>query len=257
MTIDESPDKRWYRNRDFDVRLQDAAPRDLRPHEQGLLALLFTGKRGPAETVKVSEMGNRLASKSKQFTEPLTAELSAANLIDPQRRATAHRFIVIGVILLLMMLPLGALGALLVTKYGGWPFLLAAVAFLLSMTAFIMAGTYSPLSDEGAREAARWRSFQAYLKDVVKGRDPAWDLALFERYLPYAAALGLAEGWAKAFQETRRGRDSCLVPRRGRFEGWQHGGVHRHDCLNKLGGHIGFRGAGGGGAGGGGGSGAG
>ena len=201
VTIDESPDKRWYRNRDFDVRLQDAAPCDLRPHEQGLLALLFTGKRGPAETVKVSEMGNRLASKSKQFTEPLTTELSAANLIDPQRRATAHRFIVIGVILLLMMLPLGALGALLITKYGGWPFLLVAVAFLLSMTAFIMAGTYSPLSDEGAREAARWRSFQAYLKDVVKGRDPAWDLRLFERYLPYAAALGLAEGWAKAFQK--------------------------------------------------------
>ena len=201
VTIDESPDKRWYRNRDFDVRLQDAAPRDLRPHEQGLLALLFTGKRGPVETVKVSEMGNRLASKSKQFTEPLTAELGAANLIDPQRRATAHRFIVIGVILLLMILPLGALGALLVTKYGGWPFLLAAVVFLLSMAAFIMAGTYSPLSDEGAREAARWRSFQAYLKDVVKGRDPAWDLGLFERYLPYAAALGLAEGWAKAFQK--------------------------------------------------------
>jgi hypothetical protein len=201
VTITESPDKRWYRGRDFDVRLQDPTPPGLRPHEEGLRALMFTARQGPVEMVKVSELGRRLASQSKQFTEPLTAELSAASLIDPQRKATARRFLVIGVILLLTMLPLAALGALLVTKYGGWPFLLAAVAFLLSMAAFIMAAAYSPLSDEGAREAARWRSFQAYLKDVIKGRDAAWDLNLFERYLPYAAALGLAEGWAKAFQK--------------------------------------------------------
>ena len=119
-----------------------------------------------------------------------------------------------------MILPLSAaLGALLVTKYGGWPFLLAAVVFLLSMAAFIMAGTYSPLSDEGRAKATRWRSFQAYLKDVVKGRDPASDLGLFERYLPYAAALGLAEGWAKAFRKHGGAKITCLVHTPWRIRG--------------------------------------
>lgn len=257
VTIEESPDKRWYRSRDFDVRLLEAAPRDLRPHEEGLLALLFTGKQGPAETIKVSEMGARLAGKSKQFTEPLTAELSAAGLIDPQRQATARRFTIIGVILLLLMLPLGALGALLVKQYGGWPFLLTAAVFLLGLAAFIMSGVYSPLSDEGAREAARWGSFQEYLKDVVKGRDPAWDLGLFERYLPYAAALGLAEGWAKAFQK----RGGAEIP------AWFHTVAGSSD--SGIGAFVAMTastnaastsasaGAGGGGAGGGGGSGAG
>lgn len=257
VTITESPDKHWYSGRDFDVRLQEAAPRDLRAHEQGLLALLFTGKQGATETLKVSEIGARLAGKSKLFTEPLTAELSAASLVDPQRQATARRFIVIGGILLGLMLPLGALGSLLVTKYGGWPFLLVSVAFLLGLAALIMAGSYSPLSDEGAREAARWRGFQAYLRDVIKGRDPAWDLGLFERYLPYAAALGLAEGWAKAFQK----RGGAEIPAWFRsVADSSDGGIGAFIAMTastNSAGAAASGGAGGGGAGGGGGSGAG
>lgn len=201
LSVEESPVKHWYGGREFTVRLLDPAPHDLQPHEQGLLALLFARKTGPTETAKMSEVGSRLVSKLKQFADPLTAELSAAHLIDPQRQATAKRFAILGVVLLLLMLPLGALGVLLVELYGGWPFILVAVAFLLGMVALIMAGIYSPLSDEGAREAARWQSFGAYLREVVKGRDAAWDLRLFERYLPYAAAFGLVEGWAKAFQK--------------------------------------------------------
>lgn len=201
LIIEEAPDKRWYRGREFFVRLLEPTPRDLQPHEQGLLALLFARKTGPTETAKMSEMGSLLVSKSKQFTEPLTAELNAAGLLDPQRQATAKRFTILGAILLLLMLPLSAVGVVLAERYSGWPFLLVAVALLLGTVAFIMAGVYSPLSDEGARAAARWRSFQAYLQEVVKGRDAAWDLRLFERYLPYAAAFGLVEGWAKAFQK--------------------------------------------------------
>jgi len=36
---------------------------------------------------------------------------------------------------------------------------------------------------------------------VTRGREPAWDLRLFERYLPYAASYGLAQRWARAFQK--------------------------------------------------------
>ncbi len=257
LIIEESPAKHWYGGREYFVRLLDPAPRDLQPHEQGLLALLFTRKTGPIETAKMSEVGGLLVSKSRQFTDPLTEELSAARLIDPQRQAAAKRFTILGAVLLLLMLPLGALGVLLVKMYSGWPFILAAVAFLLGLVAFIMAGTYSPLSDEGAREAARWQSFGAYLREVVKGRDAAWDLRLFERYLPYAAAFGLVEGWAKAFQK----RGGAEIP------GWFH--VATDSGAGNVGAFVAMTssahattssasgGGGGGGAGGGGGSGAG
>jgi uncharacterized membrane protein len=93
-------------------------------------------------------------------------------------------------------------GALLIPRFGGWPFIIMGSFFLLSMAAFVMGGVYSPLSDRGAEEAARWHGFYEYLRDVTKGREPAWDARQFERYLPYAASYGLAEKWAKAFQRS-------------------------------------------------------
>ena len=110
LTIEESPDKRWYKGREFNVRLLAPTPGDLRPHEQGLLALAFTDKKGPTDTIKMSGMGTRLARQLKLFAAPLTAELNAAGLIDPQRRATAKRFAIIGGVLIFLMLPLGAAG---------------------------------------------------------------------------------------------------------------------------------------------------
>jgi hypothetical protein len=257
LTIEESTEKRWYRSREFVLRLLDPTPRALRPHEEALLALAFTDKAGPTTVSNMSEVGNRLTTRLKQFSEPLTEELTRAGLIDLQRKATAQRFLVIGVMLLILMLPLGALALLLLKQYGGWPFVLVAAVFLLSMTAFIMAGTYSPLSDEGAREAVRWQGFSAYLKDVTKGREPAWDLSLFERYLPYAAAFGLAEGWAKAFQK----RGGAEIPAWFRaVAGSDDGSFAAFVAMTSsahTAGSTGAGGAGGGGAGGGGGSGAG
>ena len=257
LVIEESREKRWYRPHEFIVRLVDPAPHDLRPHEKGLLDLLFTSKTGPTDTVKLSEAGTRLTSKLSRFSQPLMEELLAFRLIDPERQAIAKRFMLIGVALLFMMIPLGALGVVLMPRAGGWPFLLVAVVFLLGLVAFILAGSYSPLSDEGERQAARWRGFQEYLKDVVKGREPAWDLALFDSYLPYAAAFGLAEGWAKAFQK----RGGAEIPTWFRaVTDAGDGGVASFVAMTSAAhsaGASGTGGAGAGGAGGGGGSGAG
>ncbi len=257
LVIEESLEKHWYRPHEFSVRLVDPAPRDLRPHEQGLLDLLFMQKAGRTNTIKLSDVGTRLTTKLSRFSQPLTEELLAARLIDPERQATAKRFMLIGVGLLLTIIPLGALGVVFMPRVGGWPFLLVAVVFLMGIAAFILAAAYSPLSDEGEREAARWKGFQKYLKDVVKGREPAWDLKLFDSYLPYATAFGLAEGWAKAFQK----RGGAEIPTWFRaVADAGDGGVASFIAMTSAAqsvGSSGAGGAGGGGAGGGGGSGAG
>ena len=118
LVIEESPEKHWYRPHEFVLRVLDPAPCDLRPHEKALLDLLFTEKAGQTDTVKLSEAGTRLTSKLSRFSEPLTAELLAARFIDPERQATAKRFMLIGVGLLFMMIPLGVLGVALVPS--GW-----------------------------------------------------------------------------------------------------------------------------------------
>jgi uncharacterized membrane protein len=65
----------------------------------------------------------------------------------------------------------------------------------------IVAAFISPLSDEGARQASAWNSFAGYLRNITRGREPVASPDQFERYLPYAAGLGLATEWAKFFQK--------------------------------------------------------
>lgn len=257
LAIEESPEKHWYRPHEFTIRQVDPAPRNLRSHEAELLDVLFKTKTGRTDAVKLSDAGTRLTSKLSRFSQALTEELRTDGLIDPDRQAIASRFTIIGVVLLLMMIPLGALAVVLMSRAGGWPFLLVAVAFLLGIAAFVLSGAYSPLSDEGERQAARWRGFEKYLKDVTKGQEPAWDLRLFDEYLPFAAAFGLAEGWAKAFQK----RGGAEIPAWFQaLAGAQDGGVAAFVAMTSAAhsaGASGTGGAGGGGAGGGGGSGAG
>jgi uncharacterized membrane protein len=127
--------------------------------------------------------------------------MRGAGLLDSGREAVMKQLLGIGIGLLIALVPALAGCILLIERFGGWPFLIVVSLFLLSMVALIMAGVFSPLSEQGAEEAARWQGFYRYLRDVTRGREPAWDLRQFERYLPYAASYGLAEGWARAFQK--------------------------------------------------------
>ncbi len=206
LRIEEASQRTWYRKHDFVLELLEQ-PAGLRPHEAGLLRLLFEDKRGAETTsVKLSDLRGRLASRIKWFNEPLKEEMAAAGLLDPQRVKARNSFLLIGLLLLAVMTVAMVIAIALLARFAGWPFLVVGSLFALSMMAFIVSAAYSPLSDRGSQEAARWQGFYEYLRDVTKGREPAWDLRQFERYLPYAASYSLAEKWAKAFRE-RGGAD--------------------------------------------------
>jgi len=73
--------------------------------------------------------------------------------------------------------------------------------FLLTLALLIFAGTFSVLTPAGEEQAARWKGFAEYLKQVSKGREPAIRPDYFERYLAYASVFGLGAGWAKYFEQ--------------------------------------------------------
>jgi uncharacterized membrane protein YgcG len=77
---------------------------------------------------------------------------------------------------------------------------LCAGLFILSILVLIYAAAFSILTPAGEEQAARWKGFAEYLKQVSKGREPAIRPDYFERYLGYAAAFGLGAGWARYFQ---------------------------------------------------------
>jgi len=208
LRIEEMP-QRWGRH--FTLYRQPASE-PLKPLEQGLLDAIFESKDGLSDSVPLSKGASRLASHKKQFDRPLEDEMVLAGLLDPQRKAQRSRLITITVLLLLLGgVPFG-LSMIVGSVASGnaqWNMLpvaaaLAGVAaglFLVGFFGVIAATAFSVWTVEGEWQAAGWKGFAAYLKDVARGKQELLDVKLFDTYLPYAAGFGLGEPWAKRYQK--------------------------------------------------------
>lgn len=221
LQFEELAEKKWFRQRDFVIR-RVAEPTDLRPHEQGLMQLLFETKKGSSAEVKLSELSGRISSRQwKRFEEPLKEELMAAGLISKDRKRVRGRLIGGGIAIMVLSIVVAVAVAMLDNP----PALaVAASVFLLGLVVSIAGATLSPLTDEGAAKAAVWQRFADHLKDVTKGKAAVSGPGMFQRFLPFAASYGLLEAWAKWFQKegwtelppyfqalTRAGEDSVAA----------------------------------------------
>jgi uncharacterized protein (TIGR04222 family) len=190
------------------VLVRTGDPSSLEPFEQGLVSAIFK----PGETeVKLDQVSTRLASRKHLFDEPLEEEVVQRGWLDTDRQGARRVLLVIG----FMALILAAVGFGAGLLFGGialgggalWTGLIAAIlgicaaAFILSTPVVIYGATFSTLTPAGEEQAARWKGFAAYLKDVSKGREPAIRPDFFELYLPYAAVFGLGQKWAKVFEK--------------------------------------------------------
>lgn len=202
VAIEEVPAERWYKSRDFEVTLLRQST-DLRPHEQALLQLLFTDKDGmPHSTVRVSDIGGRItSSRWKLFKDALLDEAKAEGYLDRERKDAAKRLVVGGLLITLLAGLLFGAALLLVPSFGGWPMIAGFAVFAVGVIWMVSSAAVSPLSDRGASVAAAWEPFQRYIKDAAKGKADIIDPAAFERFLPFAAAYGQAEPWAKRFSK--------------------------------------------------------
>ena len=198
LTIEEEEEKKWYRSRDFVIALHDPAPAGLLPHEERLLDLLFAAKKGRTRTVKLSELSRRLSSKQwKAYEEAVQSEIREAGLVNQQRQQAKARLNIAA--LLVLFAGLGSL--LLAIRWGPWALVVAFSLSAVSIGTLIAAGAYRPLSEEGARLAARWQAYRNYLQAISKGKAAATRPDLFQLYLPYAAGFDLLSPWAKHFEK--------------------------------------------------------
>jgi hypothetical protein len=189
----------------FTLELKNAAA-PLSAAEQGLLAAIFK----PGETtVDMSQILTRLASKHKLFDEPLEQEMVQRGWLDLDRQRQRRNLGIAGFLLLVASLGFSFVGIigvnaqmLEVAPAALWTAVIgiAASSCVLSIGLMIYAATFSTLTPEGEAEAARWKSFAKYLKQVSKDKSSAAPAADFERYLAWAAAFGLGSAWAKHYQ---------------------------------------------------------
>jgi uncharacterized membrane protein len=194
--------KKWYKSQpEFLIELQSQPP-DLRPHELGLLALLFETKRGMDSTTSISKISRTYTSRYKRFNNPLKQEMSAMGLLDSERQHIRRRFLVISLILLILGCIAMLLSLLFGIPNGTWPILFLPLGVIgVSITVAVLWGMFSTLSEKGMQDAARWKAFSHYLRDITRGKELDLPQDVFERYLVYAATFGLAEKWVKYFQK--------------------------------------------------------
>jgi uncharacterized protein (TIGR04222 family) len=178
----------------------------LSPYESSLLDAIF--KPGE-DTVQMSEIARRVASKNTLLDETLEQELVQRGWRDPRRRSQQTGMRVLGLVMLFGSFALfvfSILGVSITSDYlnlaplVGLPSGISLAMFPLSIALLIYTSRFSTLTPSGEEQAARWKDFEKYLKDVSKNREPAVYPDYFERYLAYAAAFGLGTDWARHFQ---------------------------------------------------------
>ncbi len=187
-----------WRSPEFTLTLLEH-PDGLRPHEDALLDLLFTGKSGePREVVTMGEMSHLItSSRWKDFTRTLEEETRVEGLVDPAVEGQRNKTIGWGVAILFLALVLFVATFLFSSSFGMWPLILVGAVFLVGFLAILFGAMYSKLSDKGLQYATAFEPFRRFLKDVSRNRTDMPDAAYYEAYLPYATGYELAQQWAK------------------------------------------------------------
>lgn len=199
LHIEETHDERFFglfTDKDFVFTLTTPPPGGSRkPHEGDLIRALFEG----ASSVKLSDLKNRFYKHLPRLRGDLYEMLERQGLY-VRRPDRVRRFYVAGGVVVggLVMLAAGTL----MSAWGMQPGA-GFAAGVLSTLIIVAFGWWMPARTiSGTRELEKVLGFQEFLSRVesdrlnrlVKSPD------LFERFLPYAMALGVEDRWARAFE---------------------------------------------------------
>jgi len=202
LSISELPKRGRFSTRDFEIRL-NKVPSDLRLHERGLLDLLFRTKSGDlAGSVKLSRLSRIVTgSRWKLYSRRLEDELEELGMISPIRKRAYRNQLYIAFGLMALFFVTSILFAIFYRQLGWWPVSIPAALLLLCIIWIVGATSISQLSDKAAALASQWDPFYQYLRDVSRGKASVSSPDMLETLLPFAAAFGLLDAWAKRFMK--------------------------------------------------------
>ena len=184
----------------FTLRKKPAEWKGLQPHEEELLRAVFSA--GTVESVSISELENRfylyLPSIHGQIFDRLIGRRYYLNRPDKVKQGYLAGAVVIGIVAVL-----GAMGA---DSVGLAP-AGTAVAGVLSAGLVAVFGAFMPARTYGgARALEGVLGFEEFLNRVESDRFEriVKTPEMFEKFLPFAMALGVEKNWAKAFADIYR-----------------------------------------------------
>jgi hypothetical protein len=199
----------------------------LLPYEQKLLDGIF----GRNDEITLSELKNKFYTRISGIKRALYVALVEAGYFPKNPDTVRTTYGVLGALGLPVAIVVGVLGAIVaapLTDLGFVPGLgVGVTAIALIAVAYFMPRK----TDRGAEEAARWRAFRTYLREIDKYTDIAAQKEIWDRYLPYAIAFGVDKEYIAKFAGVDAPAPGWYIPapelygpyRRGYF-GLPHGG---------------------------------
>ncbi len=166
----------------------------LEAHEKVILKHMFAG--GTTQ-IKLSDLRNRFYVAIPAIKNNILSELKSKGMysVDPE---SAHAYVLAG--LLFTAAPFILLQVFGTTSLFESPGLLIVAAIVALLIIFLFARIMTAKSAKGVRTKVEILGFQEFINRVDSDRLKRMPPDTFEKFLPYAMALGIENRWAKAFQ---------------------------------------------------------
>jgi len=175
----------------------------LRNYEKIVLDVIFGANAAVGTEAPLPQVSGALATRNDDIALGFYQELVDHSYFRESPEKTRKRW---KTIYKLMPVLIAAVVIAIVVAVGAWSnfaFFPIAIGILLMFIANGLSKSMPQKTIAGAESAAKWRAFQTYLRQVDERRDIEASKDIFEKYLPYAVALGLAEEWVSKFAYVR------------------------------------------------------
>jgi hypothetical protein len=197
LTIEEHKDNSFFNttNYDFSFQRTGKGADDLLPYEQRLLSAVFKGR----SSRRMSDLKNQFYTAIPDIQRKLYEQTVKQGYFTGSPNKVRNRYAALGVGLLIGVFGCGIAGVAIVAQYAGaviCPFMGLGITAI----GIAMVGQWMPVKTRsGAKQAAHWEAFRRYLKDIERYTELDEATDQFERYLPYAIALGVDRSWVRKF----------------------------------------------------------
>jgi uncharacterized membrane protein len=186
-----------FTNKDYSFTLKK--PRGdwkaLKTHERDLLQAMFSGS---GDDVTLSDLKNKFYKNLPGLRDELYGRLVKDGFYTGRPDRVRLLYIIGGIVVGVLI---GIASSAIMTSLGMQPFT-GIIAAILSALTIITFGWFMPSrTARGTRELEKVLGFREFLSRVEGDRLERMvkTPAMFEKFLPYAMALGVEDNWAKAF----------------------------------------------------------
>ncbi|HUK43430.1 MAG TPA: DUF2207 domain-containing protein [Candidatus Bathyarchaeia archaeon] len=167
--------------------------KQLAAHEQVMLQNLYAGS---GESTSLSTLKNHFYTAIPAIKDDLISELKQKGLytVDPE---SAHAYLIGTVVaIVVVLLLLNHFGHFPLLQSGFWSVLAVIVSALI---VYLFGRQMTAKSLKGVRTYVQVLGFEEFMNRVDKDRLKQMPPDTFEKFLPYAMALGVEHHWAQAF----------------------------------------------------------